>query len=180
MGHLSFSWKEPDMSGSSFFLFNFQLKSPTSHRFAVGPDGLCWFLVAYVIIRTSKMKEQEEKSLVQLAHDGWWLWGRFAAPPSRTYAEKNSAPPPRTYMLWVFRMHFEDIIKSRNLRKKTELTGILRVTDFTKVSSLKKKSTTHTLTLKKRYVGMLYQSDDRGIRKNGNTKKDTTGSPVIN
>jgi hypothetical protein len=26
----------------------------------------------------------------------------------------------------------------------------------------------------------LYQSDDRGIRKNGNTKKETTGSPVIN
>jgi hypothetical protein len=49
----------------------------------------------------------------------------------------------RTYMLWVFRMHFEDIIKSRNLRKKTELAGFLRVTDFTKVSSLKKFNNTH-------------------------------------
>jgi hypothetical protein len=57
----------------------------------------------------------------------------------------------RTYMLCVFRMHFEDIIKSRNLRKKTELTGILRVTDFTKVSSLKKFNNTHSHT-KKRYV----------------------------
>jgi hypothetical protein len=61
----------------------------------------------------------------------------------------------RTYMLWVFRMHFEDIIKSRNLRKKTELTGILRVTDFTKVSSLKKFNNTHSHTKK----GMYFQSD---------------------
>ena len=119
--------------------------------------------------------------MVQLADDGYISVGKkkIAAPPSRTYAENFSAPPSiRTYMLWVFRMHFEDIIKSRNLRKKTELTGFLRVTDFTKVSSLKKFNNTHSHT-KKRYVGMLYQPDDRGIRESENTKKDSTGSPVI-
>jgi hypothetical protein len=70
----------------------------------------------------------------------------------------------RTYMLWVFRMHFEDIIKSRNLRKKTELTGILRVTDFTKVSSLKKFNNTHSHTKK----GMYFQSDDHPESKHEN------------
>jgi hypothetical protein len=81
------------------------------------------------------------------------LWGKkkFAAPPSRTYivCGKIFRTSFRTYMLWVFRMHFEDIIKSRNLRKKTELTGFLRVTDFTKVSSLKKFNNTHSHTKKK-------------------------------
>ena len=105
--------------------------------------------------------------MVQLAHDGCMMSvgkKKIAAPPSRTYPEKNSAPPSRTYMLWVFRMHFEDIIKSRNLRKKTELTGFLRVTDFTKVSSLKKFNNTHYHTKK----GMYFQSDDHPKSKHEN------------
>jgi hypothetical protein len=74
---------------------------------------------------------------------------KFAAPPSRTYAEKSAPTSAPTCCAWVFRMHFEDIIKSRNLRKKTELAGFLRVTDFTKVSSLKKFNNTHYHTKKK-------------------------------
>ena len=52
----------------------------------------------------------------------------------------------RTYMLWVFRMHFEDIIKSRNLRKKTELTGFLRVTNFTLSPGKYKRRSSHNNT----------------------------------